>query len=122
MEKSNALPEPKTIKDKLRFDGKVAIITGGGGGLGRSHALFLAARGCKIVINDPGTSPYGEGEKSTKLADEVVNEIKAAGGEAVANYDLADDGANIVKTAVDAFGTVDIVIHSAGILRDAPVG
>ena len=117
-EESVPLPKPKTITKKLRFDGKVAIITGGGGGLGRSYATFLASRGCKIVINDPGTNPYGEGGVSQKLADQVVNEIIAAGGEAIANYDGAEDGANIVKTAIDTFGTVDILIHSAGILRD----
>ena len=101
----------------LRFDGKVAIVTGAGGGLGRSHALLLAARGAKVVVNDLGGSFTGEG-KSGGAADKVVAEIKAAGGEAVANYDSVEDGDKIVKTAIDAFGQIDIVINNAGILRD----
>ena len=102
----------------LRFDGKVAIITGAGAGLGRSHALLLASRGAKVVVNDLGGTRHGEG-KSTKAADDVVAEIKAAGGQAVANYDSVTDGDKIVKTAVDAFGRVDVLINNAGILRDA---
>jgi (3R)-3-hydroxyacyl-CoA dehydrogenase / 3a,7a,12a-trihydroxy-5b-cholest-24-enoyl-CoA hydratase / enoyl-CoA hydratase 2 len=102
----------------LRFDGKVAIITGSGAGLGRSHALLLASRGAKVVVNDLGGTRHGEG-KSTKAADDVVAEIKAAGGQAVANYDSVTDGDKIVKTAVDAFGRVDVLINNAGILRDA---
>ncbi len=101
----------------LRFDGRVAIVTGAGNGLGRSHALLLASRGAKVVVNDLGGGHTGGG-KSSAAADKVVEEIKAAGGEAVANYDSVEDGANIVKTAVDAFGKVDIVINNAGILRD----
>ena len=101
----------------LRFDGRVAIVTGAGNGLGRSHALLLASRGAKVVVNDLGGSHTGGG-KSSAAADKVVEEIKAAGGEAVANYDSVEDGDKIVKTAVDAFGKVDIVINNAGILRD----
>ena len=101
----------------LRFDGRVAIVTGAGNGLGRSHALLLAARGAKVVVNDLGGGHTGGG-KSSAAADKVVEEIKAAGGEAVANYDSVEDGESIVKTAVDAFGKVDIVINNAGILRD----
>jgi NAD(P)-dependent dehydrogenase (short-subunit alcohol dehydrogenase family) len=104
----------------LGFDGKVAIITGAGGGLGRSHALELAKRGALIVVNDLGGSVDGQGGSHT-AAQQVVDEIKAAGGEAVANYDSVatpEGGANIVKTAVDAFGKVDIIINNAGILRD----
>ena len=101
----------------LRFDGKVAIVTGAGGGLGRSHALLLASRGAKVVVNDLGGSHTGEG-KSSSAADKVVDEIKAAGGTAVANYDSVEDGDKIVKTAIDAFGRVDILINNAGILRD----
>jgi len=78
---------------------------------------MLASRGCKIVVNDLGGSAKGEG-KSSKAADTVVEEIKAAGGEAVANYDSVEDGEKIVKTAIDAFGKVDIVVNNAGILRD----
>jgi len=101
----------------LRFDGNVAIVTGAGGGLGRAHALLLASRGAKVVVNDLGGSHTGEG-KSASAADKVVDEIKAAGGEAVANYDSVEDGEKIVKTAIDAFGKLDIVINNAGILRD----
>ena len=105
---------------EVRFDGKVAIVTGAGGGLGRSHALMLASRGAKVVINDLGGTLDGSGAGNT-MADKVVNEIKTAGGEAVANYDGVDTvegGKNIVKTALDAFGKVDILINNAGILRD----
>jgi 3-hydroxyacyl-CoA dehydrogenase/3a,7a,12a-trihydroxy-5b-cholest-24-enoyl-CoA hydratase len=102
---------------ELRFDGRVAIVTGAGGGLGRQHALTLAARGCKVVVNDLGGSAHGDG-KSSSAADKVVDEIRAAGGEAVANYDSVENGAAIVQTAVDNFGTVDIVVNNAGILRD----
>ncbi len=101
----------------LRFDGRVAIVTGAGQGLGRCHSLLLAARGAKVVVNDLGGSTSGEG-KSSESADRVVEEIKQAGGEAVANYDSVEDGDAIVKTATDAWGRVDIVINNAGILRD----
>ena len=101
----------------LRFDGRVAIVTGAGNGLGRSHALLLASRGAKVCVNDLGGTHTGGG-KSSAAADKVVEEIKAAGGEAVANYDSVEDGDKIVKTAVDAFGKIDIVINNAGILRD----
>jgi NAD(P)-dependent dehydrogenase (short-subunit alcohol dehydrogenase family) len=105
----------------LGFDGKVAIITGAGGGLGRSHALELARRGALIVVNDLGGSVDGTGSGDT-AAQAVVDEIKAAGGEAVANYDSVatpEGGANIVKTAVDTFGGVHIIVNNAGILRDS---
>ncbi len=101
----------------LRFDGKVVIVTGAGAGLGRAYALFFAKRGAKVVVNDLGGSVKGEGG-SSNTADVVVDEIKKAGGVAVANYDSVEFGDKIVKTAVDAFGTVDIVINNAGILRD----
>ena len=103
----------------MSVEGKVAIITGAGGGLGREHALLLAKHGAKIVVNDLGGNVDGTGEGDA--ADQVVAEIKAAGGEAVANKDSVSDreGAkNIVATAVDAFGTVDILVNNAGILRD----
>jgi NAD(P)-dependent dehydrogenase (short-subunit alcohol dehydrogenase family) len=104
----------------LGFDGKVAIITGAGGGLGRSHALELAKRGALIVVNDLGGSMDGQGGSHT-AAQKVVDEIKAAGGEAVPNYDSVatpEGGQSIVKTALDSFGKVDIIINNAGILRD----
>jgi 3-hydroxyacyl-CoA dehydrogenase/3a,7a,12a-trihydroxy-5b-cholest-24-enoyl-CoA hydratase len=103
---------------ELRFDGKVAIVTGAGNGLGRAYALLLGSRGAKVVVNDLGKSVTGTGGEAANPADLVVAEIKKAGGQAVANYDSVEFGEKIVKTAVDAFGTVDIVINNAGILRD----
>ena len=105
------------MTSQLRFDGKVAIVTGAGAGLGRAYALLLAQRGAKVVVNDLGVSVKGEGSNSN-AADLVVEEIKKLGGTAVANYDSVEFGDKIVKTAVDNFGTVDIVINNAGILRD----
>jgi 3-hydroxyacyl-CoA dehydrogenase/3a,7a,12a-trihydroxy-5b-cholest-24-enoyl-CoA hydratase len=105
------------LANQLRFDGRVAIVTGAGNGLGRSHALLLGARGAKVVVNDLGGSVNGEG-KSSAAADKVVAEIKAAGGEAVANYDSVENGEKIVQHALDAFGGIDIIVNNAGILRD----
>jgi (3R)-3-hydroxyacyl-CoA dehydrogenase / 3a,7a,12a-trihydroxy-5b-cholest-24-enoyl-CoA hydratase / enoyl-CoA hydratase 2 len=102
---------------ELRFDGKVVIVTGAGNGLGRAHALLFGSRGAKVVVNDLGGGIHGEG-KGSAAADKVVEEIRALGGEAVANYDSVTDGENIVKTAMDAFGRVDVLINNAGILRD----
>ena len=104
----------------IHFDGRVAVITGAGNGLGRSHALFLASRGAQVVVNDLGGSVAGTGG-SRAAADGVVAEIRAAGGEAVANYDSVateEGGQNIIKTALDTFGTVDILINNAGNVRD----
>jgi len=104
----------------IDFSGRVAIVTGAGGGLGRTYALDLASRGAKVLVNDLGGARDGSGSGSV-MADKVVEEIKAAGGEAVANYDgvhTLDGGANIVKQAIEAFGKVDILINNAGILRD----
>jgi NAD(P)-dependent dehydrogenase (short-subunit alcohol dehydrogenase family) len=105
----------------LGFDGKVAIITGAGGGLGRSHALDLARRGALVVVNDLGGSIDGTGGSHT-AAQQVVDEITAAGGEAIANYESVatpEGGQAIVKAALDKWGRIDIVINNAGILRDA---
>jgi NAD(P)-dependent dehydrogenase (short-subunit alcohol dehydrogenase family) len=102
------------------LDGKVALVTGAGGGLGREHALALSRAGAKLVINDLGGSRDGSG-KGSAMADHVVEEIRAQGGEAVANYDSVADvaaGERIVQSAVDAFGQLDIVVNNAGILRD----
>ena len=105
------------MTNQLRFDRRVALITGAGGGLGRAYARLLAARGASVVVNDLGGSMRGEGA-GTSAADRVVEEIRAAGGEAVANYDSVEDGPRIVQAALDAFGQLDIVINNAGILRD----
>ncbi len=104
----------------IRFDGRVAIITGAGGGLGRSHALELARRGAQVLVNDLGGAVDGSGS-SLSAADLVVAEITAFGGIAVANHDsvaIAEGGAAIVQAAIDAFGRVDILVNNAGILRD----
>jgi len=102
------------------FDGKVAIVTGAGRGIGRSEALLLASEGARVVVNDLGGSGAGEGADQTP-AQQVVDEIKAAGGEAVADTNSVatpEGGAAIVQTAIDAFGKVDVVVNNAGILRD----
>ena len=104
----------------LGYDGKVAIITGAGGGLGRQHALLMAKRGALIVVNDLGGSVDGTGTNAS-AAQKVVDEIKALGGEAVADHNSVatpEGGKAIVQTAIDTFGRVDIVVNNAGILRD----
>jgi NAD(P)-dependent dehydrogenase (short-subunit alcohol dehydrogenase family) len=104
----------------IRFDGKVAIVTGAGGGLGRQHALELARRGAKVVVNDLGGSMDGSGGSSA-AAEAVVAEIKAFGGEAIANGSSVTDDAGVahmVKQAMDQWGRIDILIANAGILRD----
>jgi NAD(P)-dependent dehydrogenase (short-subunit alcohol dehydrogenase family) len=104
----------------IRFDGRVAVITGAGGGLGRTYALELGKRGAKVVVNDLGGKTDGTGA-SHSMADQVVDEIKKGGGQALANYDSVstpEGGEAIIRSAVDAFGKVDIVINNAGVLRD----
>ena len=102
------------------LDGKVAVVTGAGGGIGREHALALAKEGAAIVVNDLGGARDGSGTGHT-MADEVVEDVKAAGAEAVANYDNVssmEGGEGILKTALEAFGKIDILVNNAGILRD----
>ncbi len=104
----------------IRFDGRVAIVTGAGGGLGRCYALELARRGAKVVVNDVGGAVDGTGG-SPSMAEAVVEEIKTAGGEAMANHDSVTDRAGaqrMVDEAVNRFGSVDILVNNAGILRD----
>ena len=102
------------------LDGRVAIITGAGRGLGREHALLFAAEGARVVVNDVGSAMDGSGDDYS-LVDELVAEIKAAGGEAIANSDDVADwegGRRLVATAVEAFGDLHVLVNNAGILRD----
>ncbi|XP_040051622.1 peroxisomal multifunctional enzyme type 2 [Gasterosteus aculeatus] len=101
----------------LSFEGRVALVTGSGGGLGREYALAFAERGASVVVNDLGADTKGGG-KSSAAADKVVEEIRAKGGKAVANYDSVEDGEKVIQSALDAFGRIDIVVNNAGILRD----
>lgn len=104
----------------IRYDNRVAVVTGAGSGLGRSHAMFLASRGAKVVVNDLGGAVDGSGSSAT-AGEKVVAEIKAAGGEAVANADSVatpEGAAAIIQTAIDNYGKIDILINNAGNLRD----
>jgi len=108
------------LSEPITFDDRVAVVTGAGGGLGKTYALELARRGARVIVNDLGGAVDGTGE-SQAAADIVVSEIVSAGGEATANYDSVsteEGGAAVVQTAVEVFGGVDIVINNAGILRD----
>jgi NAD(P)-dependent dehydrogenase (short-subunit alcohol dehydrogenase family) len=103
---------------EIRFDGRVAIVTGAGRGIGRAHALLLGARGASVVVNDPGVNLAGDGVDA-QPAQSVVDEILAAGGQAVASISSVatpEGGAEIVQTALDTYGKIDIVINNAGIL------
>lgn len=105
------------MSEAVQFEGKVVVVTGAGGGLGRAHALLFARHGAQVVVNDLGGSAQGVGASSS-AADQVVAEIRAAGGTAVANHDSVTDGGKIIQNALDAFGRVDVVVNNAGILRD----
>jgi NAD(P)-dependent dehydrogenase (short-subunit alcohol dehydrogenase family) len=118
-------PQPGASSPLLRFDGRVAVVTGAGAGLGRTYALLLASRGAAVVVNDVGLAPE-EGPATTtsggaprrRAADVVVEEIRAAGGRAFPNYDSVTEGSKVVGTALAHFGRVDILVNNAGILRD----
>ncbi|MBW2611219.1 MAG: SDR family NAD(P)-dependent oxidoreductase [Deltaproteobacteria bacterium] len=119
--KAVPVPGAKTATDQISFDGRVAVVTGAGAGLGRVYAIELAKRGARVVVNDLGGARDGSGEGSATPADKVVTEIKELDGEAVANYDnvaTPEGGEAIIQSALDTFGSVDIVINNAGILRD----
>lgn len=108
-------------KSSIRYDNRVVVITGAGQGLGRQYALFFAARGAKVVVNDLGGTFNGadsSGSPKARVADAVVEEIRASGGIAVANYDPVQQGEKIIATAIQNFGTVHVLINNAGILRD----
>src|SRR2546423_11929951 len=114
----SAAPHP------LRFDGRVAIVTGAGRGLGRAYARELAGRGAAVVVNDLGGTVDGR-ESDRRPADDVAAEIKSAGGQAVASYESVATPAGaqaIVQTALDAFGSVDVIVANSGILRGVSVG
>ncbi len=106
----------------MLLEGKTAIVTGGGRGLGRAHAMALAAHGARVVVNDPGTDIRGEG--TANVADDVVDEINDSGGEAVANVDSCadfDDAEALVRQAVDTYGGLDVLVNNAGNLRDRTI-
>jgi 3-hydroxyacyl-CoA dehydrogenase/3a,7a,12a-trihydroxy-5b-cholest-24-enoyl-CoA hydratase len=105
------------MRMSLRFDDRVVVVTGAGNGLGRSHALEFARRGAKVVINDLGGNAFGGGADGS-VAQQVVDQIKAAGGDAVASTDSVEDGDKIVQCALDTFGRIDVVVNNAGVLRD----
>uniref|UniRef100_A0A0K8V466 Peroxisomal multifunctional enzyme type 2 n=1 Tax=Bactrocera latifrons TaxID=174628 RepID=A0A0K8V466_BACLA len=108
------------MAENLRFDGRVAVVTGAGSGLGREYALLFGSRGAKVVVNDLGGSFHGDGA-SKRAADIVVEEIRAQGGTAVADYNSVVDGSKVIETAINNFGRVDVLVNNAGILRDRSI-
>ena len=114
------MPEDYIPPRGTRLEGKVAVVTGSGRGIGRAHAIALAAEGAKVVVNDPGVERNGTGG-TIAPADEVVSLIRENGGEATANYNSVADfneAAQIIGTAIDAYGQIDILVNNAGISRD----
>ena len=109
------------MAEELRFDGRVVLVTGAGGGLGKEYALAFASKGASLVVNDLGGDTKGGG-KSSAAADKVVEEIRFRGGKAVADYNSVEDGDKVVQTALDAFGRIDVLVNNAGILRDRSFG
>ena len=107
-----------SVTNQLRFDGRVAIVTGSGRGIGKEIAVELARRGCKVVINDIGLTKSEEGKPSVRVADLTVQEIRDFGGEAIANYDSVEFGDRIVADTVRTWGRIDILVNNAGLLRD----
>lgn len=106
-------------QQQLRYDGRVVVVTGAGAGLGREYALLFGSRGAKVVVNDLGGNFHGQGKSNA--ADKVVEEIRALGGTAVADYNSVVDGDKIIQTAMEAFGRVDVLVNNAGILRDKSI-
>ena len=104
----------------LRYDGRVAVVTGAGNGLGKQYALELGRRGATVVVNDLGGSTSGDGASNT-AADQVVQEIKALGGQAVANYANVMDTEAVLNPVLDQFGKIDILINNAGMFKIRPV-
>ena len=102
--------------EDLRYDSQVALVTGAGRGIGREHALLLASRGCKVIINDPGIAYDGKGNTQEQIADQLVEEIQLAGGDAVANYESVENGQAIIDASMSTYGRIDIVINNAGIV------
>ena len=105
------------MSNNLRFDGRVAIVTGGGQGIGKQYALFFSSRGASVLVNDLGKDKSGN-----STAEQVASQIVKSGGKAAANKDSVDQGEKIVKQCIDTFGRVDIIINNAGILRDVSFG